>query len=852
MTKRALLISLILVLFFAVLPLPWLIYVPVARNAALSWLGHNLSATLSAESCSFGWFTGLECKDFRYLSQDQSIELQSSEVRGSKGLLTLLLAPLYVGDISLKEPLLTIHAGQEKTATGPRKSNQARLVSWWNRGGFQLKAYRGQVQLQHGEEHFPLLGDITFSGLLANGSLRYTLEGNTSPDADGNLQAEGFVNAPPESRTGAALLSNTTVILKPGKIAALPTLPWTAALLAGVDGTASGTCRLVRNVDGSVQAQGALTVQDVLLPAFTATDQRLPLEKASLLFDLTRQERQQWQIDQLQLDSPLAAINAHGLLHAQKSELRAALSLDLPPLTEALRSTLMLYPDAQFSKGGLQCNLLASGPGAELPLQLDCAVSDLEARRGEATFVWKKPMAFSAHAMLANKVLSVQEAKLQAALLNLDANRSAAGEAFAIEASANLQALDQELSKVLQLPLQTQGKLSLAAARKQGNPAGWQDELDFTITDCALRNPSGELLPPHTLSMQARGTESPSGARSGKLRATWWPGSFELNLNGLQGLGTARKGSYTVAGSMLLARLQPLVKHFLPQLSAVNMAGSMGPDLEAQVQGSIHLITNLQAMLNRPVIKVAARDAVYSFQAARSILAAGKAAQNTPAPGRTGPNRINSLQLANTPASLHEQHQELSFFDLQQQSLQLQPLALSSDGVQLRGGLSISQWGHERPSYAFHAHGNMDGAILDTLLRASSRMPAGLKLQGPAQIALQANYPGNPLPEAAISAQLGSVEYGQDERLLFREEAINLFLRLEAAESSQLGSWDIPEFSVHNSVFWAKGKGFLWDGGKGSGMLALQGRYERLGLKQRTAQDQTDEANRFQLSVPLQ
>ena len=130
MTKRALLISLILVLFFAVLPLPWLIYVPVARNAALSWLGHNLSATLSAESCSFGWFTGLECKDFRYLSQDQSIELQSSEVRGSKGLLTLLLAPLYVGDISLKEPLLTIHAGQEKTATGPRNSHQARLVPW--------------------------------------------------------------------------------------------------------------------------------------------------------------------------------------------------------------------------------------------------------------------------------------------------------------------------------------------------------------------------------------------------------------------------------------------------------------------------------------------------------------------------------------------------------------------------------------------------------------------------------------------------------------------------------------------------------------------------------------------------
>lgn len=847
MNKRLVLAASVLALFLAAFPLPWLMAVPAVRGPVLSWLGTQLSGTVSADSCSFGWFSGLRCKGLHYLSSNQPLQLKAEELRSSKGLALLLLAPGYLGDISLKEPVLSLDLTPAAPAASKKQAKTSRLPFWWNKASFQLKTQRAQMRLLHGGLASPLLADAGLSAALENGSLRYTLLGRAGNSAEPNLRAEGFINAPPESSNSTQLLSTSTIVLNDSPIAALPPLPWAPWLFAAMEGNASGSCRLLHNVDGSVQAQGALSLSEPLLPPFSVQESRLKLEKASLLFDVSRQAGRRWQLQQMLLDSDLARVDLAGAWQAEKTGLKAAASLSLPLLSEGLRQKLALRPDAHLQSGSLNCSMQAAGPVVRLPLELSCSVSDITAQQGNSQISWRTPLTWSAQGAWQEGGLTLQAAQAQAAYFSLKADRPDAGNALSLSADGDIGALNRELNKIFLLPFQAQGKMSLRAARKPASPASWDDELDCNITGFALRKGSTELLPAHTFSLQAKGGKAESGHISGTAHGTWWPGSFDAELQNLSGLGEGRRGQYHIKASMLLARLQPLMHSFFPALASLNLAGSMQLGLTAQLQGSTHQLKSVEAVLNRPVIKAAIKDAVYSFQASRTVLAAGEAVQNLSDPASSG---LTPLQVASNPDNLTSQQAAQSFFDPARQSLSLQPLALHSDGVRLRGGLSYTQGRQERPAYSFHSHGAMDGAILDTLLRATSRMPAGIRLQGPAQLSFSTAYPGRPLPEAELAAQLDWAGFERDGRLLFHKRALNLYARFEAAESGSLSSWDIPAFSLQSPDLWALGKGFLWGEGQGSGMLALQGQYRKTS-DGRPDGEEKGESRPFQLSVPF-
>lgn len=847
MNKRLLLFSLVLAFFLAALPLPWLMTVPAVRGHVFSWLGSQLFGTISADSCSFGWFSGLRCKGFRYLSSDQPLQLTTDELRSSKGLALLMLAPGYLGAINLKEPVVSLNLAPAAPAASKKRTQASRLPFWWNKASFQLQAQRAQMQLQYGDATYPLFTATALSADLANGSLRYTLQGRAGTNEEPNLHAEGFINAPPDNNSASRLLSTSTIVLDPSRIADLPPLPWAPWLFASLEGSATGSCRLLRNVDGSLQFNGALSLHEPLLPPLSATDTRLKLEKASLLFDVSRQARERWQLQQVQLDSDLAAFDLTGIWQAEKTDLSATTSLSLRLLSEGLRHKLALRPEARLQNGTLNCNMQATGPVARLPLQLSCSVSDIAAQQMDTRITWNKPLDLSAKGVWQKDGLSLHEAQAQGTYFSLKAGPSAGEDDLSFQASSDIGALNQEFGKIIQLPLQAQGRMSLRAVRRHSDPAFWLDELDFRIKDFAVSSNATELLPAHEFSLQARSNKADTGLLSGTVQGSWWPGSFEAELLDAGGQGDARTGRYHIKGSMLLARLQPLVHNFFPALASLRLAGSMQLDLAAQLQGSKHQLTSVQALFDRPVVRAAAKKAVYSFQASRSVLAAGEAAQKLPAPRTNG---LMPLQVVKNLDALASQQAAQPFFDLDKQYLNLQPFVLRSDGLQLRGGFTLAHWRQNQPEYSLYAHGAMDGTMLDTFLRATSRMPAGLRLQGPAQLAFSTSYPGKPLPEAEIAAHLDWAGFERDGRLLFHKRALNLYARLEAAESSRLASWDIPEFSLQSPDLWALGKGFLWDEGQGSGMLALQGQY-RTTAASHAEEDESGTSNPFQLSVPF-
>lgn len=828
---------------------PWLMGVSAPRQLVLTWLGRQLHGSLQADSCSLSWFSGLHCRRLSYHSHDQRLQLTSAHLHMDKGLMPLILAPDNLGALTLEGVELRIRAagGPEKPApvTAP-----SRLVAWWNKKTLQLQIRDARVLLQWQDALIPLLTDAGLEGGLETGSLHFAVRGRAGRSEDPNLRIEGFVNAPPEGREGPAhLLTNSTIVLQSGRVADLPQPPHLP--LADVEGTATGSCRVIRGVDGVLQLSLALSLYDLVTPPLAGGNERLHLDRAGLLTDLEHQGVGKWHLNQLRFDSDLMNMAVYGTLQEEVKTVHLTTEVSLPLLSEGLRQSLRMHPEARLLHGTLRCVLEGTGSGRQLPLELGCEATDLQAVRGTEQVHWKQPFTLSARGVVEPADVRLESARLQAALVQLEAGRGRDRGDFFLRADARLGKLGQELGRVLQLPLAVQGNMRLQAERR-GKPPGdtsYDNTLRWIVDDFGLRSDKAILLPGHRLSLQARARQTAEGLESADLQGEWWPGSFELRLRDARGQGAERRGHYDLHGTVLLARLRPLVQHLFPALGTLNLAGSLNLDLAARLQGSTHRLTSLQAVLNKPLFRATTPGAVYSFQATRSVLAAGTALEQQALHRKKG--TIPLTLAANRKALEEGEAEENSFFDLQRQRAGLGPWLLLSDGLHLQGDCTLGQWRNGLPHLMLHTHGDMDGAMLATLLHLGGRMPPGLHLQGPTRLTLDVDYPGGPPGQAVLAAHFDQVGFGQGERRLFQEQALDLYARFEStADNGGTGSWNLPEFSVHNGVFWARGKGFLWHERPGSGMLALQGQYRRTvaGAK---SQVPKPEPAPFQLTVPL-
>lgn len=865
MNKRHLLFV-ILCLCLLILPLPWLVRVEPVRQAMLSRLGGPLSGTISSGACSLGWFSGLRCQDVRYQGLSVPLALESAELRSRRGLLPLLLAPGSLGELYLQAPVLTL-SGDRAATTAPDDSLRPELPSWllrwWNRGSFQLRATGSSLRLELNGKSYPLISRGDFEAALENGSLRYALKASAGQGEDYNVQAGGYVNAPPEGSKTQHLLSTGTILLEEVPVAKLPPLPFAPGFFFASAGRATGNCRFVHSADGSVQGEGALFLHDLRLPAFSPHDQRLTLDRTSLLFNLSRQGAAAWQVRQLRLESPLANLDLHGALQPGESDFTAQAALALPLLSEGLRVRLALYPDAKITDGRLQCSMQARGPGERLPMALDCRISDIHAERGGADIVWANPLTLHTKWLMTAGRPRLQQIEGKGALCALRAKRDDASRAFTLEASGELDALSRETGRIMQLPLTAGGTMQLKAGSSPSD-TGYQDELDLELQKFSLENgrTRERLLPTHPLTVKMHGSRrSEQGPFSGQLQVSGWPGTLEARWQDIAGQGREQRGTYTVGSTLALARIQPLIRHVLTGLSELDMTGALQLDLKAHIQDGRHEIRSAEVVLTQAEMTGSSQNPPWSFAAARTALASGEAAASMRPPAqkvqpkavRTGRGRkgrpapqalqLSALQLAGTPAPpAAPQDASPACFDPLTKSLHLQPLVLVSDALRLDGELRFTNWGQQDESRALRLEGDLQGQALETLLRAVGRMPNGVRLKGPAHLACTYAAPGHAPATAEIAARLGWAGFGQEHEMLLAKQDLNLFAHFETAGDGQSSaSWDLPEFSIHGPDFWAQGQGFLLNEGRGAVLLSLSGRYRGAGA-----------ARPFQLALPLQ
>lgn len=232
----AVLVAAGMLLFF----LPALLGLRPVAALLLDRLDRRLPGTLQVEECSVGWQRPFSCRGLRWDIPQQGLRAEAAEVGGDKGLLALLLAPRYLGELTVTRPVITLLAertpaaavdavvppaapAEEPTATSP--------LPWWERLAVRVHGADGLVTLDQGAAGpRELAREIRFSGSLARGTVTYTLS-FLSGSRDGRLQAEGFVNLPTVSQSFLDTLISRTDLsvqdldLAPSSIWLLPAAP---------------------------------------------------------------------------------------------------------------------------------------------------------------------------------------------------------------------------------------------------------------------------------------------------------------------------------------------------------------------------------------------------------------------------------------------------------------------------------------------------------------------------------------------------------------------------------------------------------------------------------------------------
>ncbi len=287
---------------------------PVAA-LLLERLDRRLPGTLQVEGCSLGWQQPLSCRGLRWDSPQLGLRAEAAEVRGDKGLLALLLAPRYLGELTVVRPVLTLLAARTPAAADEAEAAPAPPVPaaeptvasplpWWERLAVRVHGADGLVTLDQGAAGPQALArEVRFSGSLARGTVDYALSFRSGAQ-DGRLQAEGFINLPtPTSLSRRTHLPHRPLGPGTGPRPLSSTSPRPAVPGPPAGSTLDATLHVTTAGFEEMKLAGDATLRALRLEGGRLGADRPALDRLSARFHGSRSRRDGWRFEQLRLDS---------------------------------------------------------------------------------------------------------------------------------------------------------------------------------------------------------------------------------------------------------------------------------------------------------------------------------------------------------------------------------------------------------------------------------------------------------------------------------------------------------------------------------------------------------------------
>lgn len=571
MNNRRRLITLVVVTAILALTgsLPTLLSHPLVLPVVVNMVAADLPGQIAVQSCSLSWRQGIACEQIRYQSPGDGLRVTIPRARSDKGLLALLLAPHYLGEITLEQPTLTLLPSNDKGGTNeagdgstPVKQRQA-PASWWERGSLRLTVRDGRIQAEQTADPQPrlLAQAVELGGELTQGTLSYQLAFHGG-DMGGQFRAQGFVNLPTADQPWfPSLISQTNLEIR--ELQLEPLLELAADHLPRVprgQGILNATGRLRIAGTNQIELEGDSSLRELALHGGVLGSDHPRFSQLLFRFQGSRHPVEGWRLTRLDLQSEPLRFSARGFLDQQRVDFTGQGEADLAQLASQLPHLLALHQQTSIEQGHLNLALKAVGPLADIQLQADCHTDLLRISQSDHVYTWEKPLQVHAEAAL-NKGVQVRSLHVQAPFLRADGTRKSDG--FSLQLDAELDPLLRELKKIFALDFHARGTL-------QGNFSSRTDngqtlvESALTIDELFLSRGDATILPSHDLKLRVSWLGSPwplTDLRELRLQFTGWLG--ELNIEA-RDIAPSDEGSVSppancrMDGHLLLERLYGL------------------------------------------------------------------------------------------------------------------------------------------------------------------------------------------------------------------------------------------------------------------------------------------------------
>lgn len=588
MNDRRRLITLAVVMAILALTgsLPTLLSHPLVLPRVVNMIAADLPGQIAVQSCSLSWRQGIVCEQIRYQPPGDGLRVTMPRARSDKGLLTLLLAPHYLGEITLEQPTLTLLSPDDKggiseASDRPTPADQHQVpASWWERGSLRLTVRDGRIQGKQAADTQPrlLAQAVELGGELTQGTLSYQLAFHGG-DMGGQFRAQGFVNLPTTDQPWLpSLISQTNLDIR--ELQLEPLLELAADRLPQVprgNGTLNATCRLRMAGTNQIELEGDSSLRELALHGGLLGPDHPRFSQVLFRFQGSRHPAEGWRLTKLDLQSEPLHFSAHGFLDQQHVDFTGQGEADLAQLAGQLPHLLALHQQTTIEQGHLNLALNAVGPLADVQLQADCHTDRLRISQSNHAYTWEKPLQVHAEAAL-NKGVQVRSLHVQAPFLRADGSRKSDG--FSLQLAAELDPLFGELKKIFALDFHARGTLQGDFSSRADN-GQTRVESALTIDELFLSRGDETILPSHDLALRASWLGRPwplTDLRELRLQFSGWPGELNLEARDLapSGEGSAPPpANCRVDGHLLLERLYGLGRLVPGWLPGRTAAGEM-------------------------------------------------------------------------------------------------------------------------------------------------------------------------------------------------------------------------------------------------------------------------------------
>lgn len=735
--------------------LPSLIALPVVRGYVQALISRQLSISLTVQSCSLGWWRGLDCEGLQYLDPARGFRVWVPRLHSDKGLLLLLLAPRYLGEITVTQPRvvflpLPAAVAPPVPVTAPALTGKP----WWEQLSCRFRVLQGRVERDQGAEAGQeLASEIELAGSLAEGAIDYTLAFRTGGRQEGSFRARGLVNLPTAGQARFdSLISRAEVEIKDLELASFLDLAASRGDFPRGGGVLAATGQVITTGTEELQVEGETRLRGLhLAGGFLGQDQPT-LDQLQCTFKGSRQKKTGWQLTTLKLASDPVQLEASGGFDQTAASLNVQGSLNLPVVAAQLPHLMALHQETRVQQGTLDFSLELSGQPRDLELKAASRTGRLAIVHRGQPYSWDTPLAVVAEIGHHQGMTTVHT--LRARTPFLDAQASGGLADFTLRATADLGRMSGELAKLFALSYQGQGKLTLTGSSKVQADGRYRLATRIGIDQLALTRNGIAVLPAHGLTLTGQASVLPPLVQAGTIRdlrveGDFWPGKFSLISQ--DSPPAAGKGAlaYGANGVFDLDRLSRFCHGLAGRVPTLRWAGVFSGDSTGSWADQRLSVASLAGRIDR----LAVSGDHYSHKEARVVVSLA----NTSVV-RGLPVAVRDLQVADNWEEFDTRREPSLLIDFRRQRFDLRHLSLEAGAIRSRGSLLVADWRHPGQELNAAIESDCDGAFLGGLLKAAAWFPADLALKGRTRVNLATSTGKDQEMVSHLAVQMGPME----------------------------------------------------------------------------------------------